>query len=301
MHKIFFLISSILFSLSLQAQELVCNVSVNSDKATQTDPKVFKTLETSIFEFMNTRKWTDDVFKPEERIVCQILITINEVDTKKSNKYYASAAVVSRRPVFGSDYNSTLINFQDKDFEFTYEEYQPLEFNENQFTTNLTSMLAFYAYIIIGMDYDSFGQKGGDKYFLKAETIVNQASNREEKGWKSYDGTRNRYWLIDNLLDPKFGGYRDAFYQYHRQGLDMLSADQIKPVSAVTKSLQTLDNINRTQPNSMIMQLFFSAKSDELLGLYGNAAPAEKAKAVTMLMRLDPVNADSYQELLSGK
>lgn len=301
MHKIFFLITSILFSLQVQAQELICNVSVNSDKATQTDPKVFKTLETSIFEFMNTRKWTDDVYKPEERIVCQILITINEVDDKKSSKYYASAAVVSRRPVFGSDYNSTLINFQDKDFEFTYEEYQPLEFNENQFTTNLTSMLAFYAYIIIGMDYDSFGQKGGDKYFLKAETIVNQASNREEKGWKSYDGTRNRYWLIDNLLDPKFGGYRDAFYQYHRQGLDMLSADQIKPVSAITKSLQTLDNINRTQPNSMIMQLFFSAKSDELLGLYGNAAPAEKAKAVTMLMRLDPVNADSYQELLSGK
>lgn len=301
MHKIFFLISSILFSLQVQAQELICNVSVNSDKATQTDPKVFKTLETSIFEFMNTRKWTDDVYKPEERIVCQILITINAVDDKKSSKYYASAAVVSRRPVFGSDYNSTLINFQDKDFEFTYEEYQPLEFNENQFTTNLTSMLAFYAYIIIGMDYDSFGQKGGDKYFVKAETIVNQASNREEKGWKSYDGTRNRYWLIDNLLDPKFGGYRDAFYQYHRQGLDMLSADQIKPVSAITKSLQTLDNINRTQPNSMIMQLFFSAKSDELLGLYGNAAPAEKAKAVTMLMRLDPVNADSYQELLSGK
>lgn len=301
MPKIFFLISSILFSLSVQAQELICNVSVNSDKATQTDPKVFKTLETSIFEFMNTRKWTDDVYKPEERIVCQILITINAVDDKKSSKYYASAAVVSRRPVFGSDYNSTLINFQDKDFEFTYEEYQPLEFNENQFTTNLTSMLAFYAYIIIGMDYDSFGQKGGDKYFLKAETIVNQASNREEKGWKSYDGTRNRYWLIDNLLDPKFGGYRDAFYQYHRQGLDMLSADQIKPVSAITKSLQTLDNINRTQPNSMIMQLFFSAKSDELIGLYGNAAPAEKAKAVTMLMRLDPVNADSYQELLSGK
>lgn len=301
MHKIFILFTAIIFSFTVEAQELICNVSVNSDKATQTDPKVFKTLETSIFEFMNTRKWTDDVYKPEERIVCQILITINSVDDKKSNKYYASAAVVSRRPVFGSDYNSTLINFQDKDFEFTYEEYQPLEYNENQFTSNLTSMLAFYAYIIIGMDYDSFGLKGGDKYFAKAETIVNQASNREEKGWKSYDGTRNRYWLIDNLMDPKFGGYRDAFYQYHRQGLDLMSSDQIKPVNSITKSLQTLDNINRTQPNSMIMQLFFSAKSDELLGLYSKATPAEKSKAVTMLMRLDPVNADSYQELLSGK
>ncbi len=301
MHKIKILLICILFAVSGKAQELNCLVTINAEKATQTDAKIFATLQTSIFEFMNTRKWTDEVYKPEERIECQILITINAQDDKNRDKFFATAAVVSRRPVFGSDYNSTIMNFQDKDFEFQYAEYQPLEFNENQFTTNITAMLAFYAYIIIGMDNDSFGQRNGDKYFLKAQTIVNQASNREEKGWKSYDGTRSRYWLIDNIMDPKFSGFRDAFYQYHRQGLDLMYNDQIKPVSTITKAIQTLDNINRTQPNSMIMQLFFSAKSDELLGIYSKAQPVEKSKAVTMLMRLDPVNADSYQGLLTGK
>ncbi len=299
MRNFFFLLLASVISVNLFAQELNCSVTVNAEKVTQTDPKIFKTLETSIFEFMSTRKWTDDVFKAEERIDCQILITITE--ELSSDKFKAQTSIVSRRPVYGSDYNSTLLNFADKDFEFQYAEYQPLDYNENQFTNNLTSMLAFYAYMIIGADYDSFEQKGGDKYFQKAQTIVNQAANSDAKGWKSYDGTRNRYWLANNYTDPKYAVFRDAFYQYHRQGLDYLYNDQVKPIAVITKSLQTLDNLNRTQPNSMIMQLFFSAKSDEILGLYSKAAPAEKAKAVSYLTRLDPVNADAYQELLTGK
>ncbi len=280
-------------------QDLNCAVTVNAEKVTQTDPKIFKTLEISIFEFMNTRKWSDDVIKAEERIECQILITITE--EVASGKFKAQCNIVSRRPVYGSDYNSTLLNFQDKDFEFLYAEYQPLEFNENQYASNLTAMLAYYAYLVMGLDYDSFSLKGGDKYFLKAQSIVNQASNSDSKGWKSYDGTRNRYWYVNNILDPKFGAMRDATYQYHRQGLDQMYNDQVKPITVITKALQTLDNINRTQPNSMILQLFFGAKSDELLGIYSKAPPAEKAKAVSYLTRLDPLNADSYQQLLTGK
>ncbi|MEZ5014254.1 MAG: DUF4835 family protein [Chitinophagales bacterium] len=283
---------------TVQAQELNCAVTINTDKVTQTDPKIFRTLETSITEFMNQRKWTDDIYQPEERIVCQMLISITE--ELASDKFKATCSIISRRPVYGSDYNSTLLNFQDKDFEFNYSEYQSLDYNENQYMSNLTSMLAYYANIIIGMDYDSYAQKGGDKYFVRAQTIVNQASNVDFKGWKSYDGTRNRYWLIDNILDPKFSAMRDAFYNYHRQGLDYLYNDQIKPITTITRALQTLDNINRTQPNSMIMQLFFSAKSDELLGLYSKAVPTEKAKAVSYLVRLDPVHADEYQALLTG-
>lgn len=298
MRKILFIHIIVLFAFNASAQELNCIVTVNAEKVTQTDPKIFKTLETSIFEFMNSRKWSDDIFKPEERIDCQILISITE--ELSSDKFRAQTSIVSRRPVFGSDYNTTLLNFQDKDFEFNYSEYQPLEFNENQFTNNLTAMLAYYAYLIIGLDYDSYSQKGGDKYFLKAQSIVNQASNSDAKGWKSYDGTRNRYWYVTNLLDPKFSIMRDGFYQYHRQGLDNMSTDQIKPVSSITKALQTFDNLNRTQPNSMIMQLFFSAKSDELMGIYSKALPAEKAKGVSYLIRLDPLNADGYQELLTG-
>ena len=299
MRKIILLLLLTGVGLSMFGQDLNCVVTVNAEKVTQTDPKIFKTLETSIFEFMNTRKWSDDIFKPEERIECQILITITE--ELSSDKFKAQASVVSRRPVDGSDYNSTLLNFVDKDFEFNYAEYQPLEYNDNQYTSNLTAMLAYYAYMIIGLDYDSFAQKGGDKYFLKAQTIVNQASNSDSKGWKSFDGTRNRYWYVTNILDPKFAGIRDAIYQYHRQGLDQMYNDQTKPITIVTKALQTLDNTNRTSPNSMFVQLFFSAKSDELLGLYSKATPAEKSKAVSYLTRLDPVNADNYQELLTGK
>ena len=183
MRKIFIILSFVFFGSQLFAQEINCAVTINAEKVTQTDPKIFKTLETAIFEFMNTRKWTDDVFLPEERIECQILISITE--ELSSDRFRAQTSIVSRRPVFGSDYNSTLFNFQDKDFEFIYSEYQPLEFNENQYTNNLTAMLAYYAYIIIGLDYDSFALKGGDKYFLKAQTIVNQASNSDFKGWKS--------------------------------------------------------------------------------------------------------------------
>ena len=299
MRKIISILSFVFFGSQLFAQEINCAVTINAEKVTQTDPKIFKTLETAIFEFMNTRKWTDDVFLPEERIECQILISITE--ELSSDRFRAQTSIVSRRPIYGSDYNSTLFNFQDKDFEFIYSEYQPLEYNENQYTNNLTAMLAYYAYIIIGLDYDSFALKGGDKYFLKAQTIVNQASNSDFKGWKSYDGTRNRYWYINNLMDAKFSVVRDVFYQYHRQGLENMYNDQIKPVSTITKALQTLDNVNRTQPNSMVMQLFFSAKSDELLGIYSKAPPAEKAKGISYLIRLDPVNADSYQELLTGK
>lgn len=299
MRKLLLILIAMLTAGYLQAQELNCAVTVNADQITQTDRRIFKTLETSIYEFINTRKWTDDNFQPDERIECQILITVSE--EVSSGKYRGQASIVSRRPVYGSDYNSTLLNFQDKDFEFSYTEYQPLEFNENMFSSNLTQMLAYYVYIIIGMDYDSFSQRGGDKYFLKAQTLVNQASNADAKGWKSFDGSRNRFWLINNIMDPSFSAMRDAFYQYHRQGLDIFYNDQTKPVTVITKSLQTLDNVNRITPNSMIIQLFFSAKSDEILGIYSKATPSEKAKAVSYLTRLDPVNADAYQELLSGK
>jgi hypothetical protein len=280
------------------AQELNCGVTINTQQLKTTDPKVFTTLQTSITEFMNTRKWTSDVFLPEEKIDCEIVLTITE--EVASDRFKAQASIISRRPVFGTDYNTVMLNTVDKDWEFQYVEYQALEFNEAVFLNNLTSMLAFYAYIIIGLDYDSFTKKGGDIYYQKAYTIVSQASNREESGWKSFDGNRNRYWLVNNITDPRFAGMRDVYYQYHRLGLDRLSEDKVKPIEAITKSLQTMDNMNRSQPNSMIIQLFFSAKSTEVQGLYSKALPNEKSKAVSYLMRLDPLNAEKYQALLSG-
>jgi hypothetical protein len=298
MRKFFIILFFLLGSGALFAQELNCGVTINTQQLKTTDPKVFTTLQTSITEFMNTRKWTSDVFQPEEKIDCEIVITITE--EVASDRFKAQASIISRRPVFGTDYNTVMLNTIDKDWEFQYVEYQALEFNEALFMNNLTSMLAYYAYIIIGLDYDSFTKKGGDIYYQKAYTIVSQASNREEAGWKSFDGNRNRYWLVNNITDPRFAGMRDVYYQYHRLGLDRLSEDRVKPLEAITKSLQTMDNINRSQPNSMIIQLFFSAKSTEVQGLYSKALPNEKSKAVSYLMRLDPLNAEKYQALLSG-
>ena len=299
MHRLLVFCCLLFISTGLMAQELSCGVSINTQQLKTTDPKVFRTLETAITEFMNTRKWTPDSFQPEERIECEFIITI--VEELSSDKFRAQVSIVSRRPVYGTDYNTTLLNTVDKDWEFQYVEYQPLEFNEAAFISNLTSMLAYYAYIIIGMDYDTFSPKGGETYYQKAYTIVSQASNREERGWKSFEGNRNRYWLINNLTDPRYAAIRDVAYKYHRLALDKMSEDQPKPVGEVTKALQALDNINRAQPNSMVVQLFFAAKSDEIAGIYSKALPAERTKAVCYLLRLDPLNTEKYQALLSGK
>ena len=289
----------ILASLHISAQELNCVVSINTQQLKTTDPKVFRTLETAITEFMNTRKWTSDVFLAEERIECEFIITITEEIS--SDRFRGQVSIISRRPVYGTDYNSVILNTVDKDWEFQYVEYQPLEFNEAAFISNLTSMLAYYAYVIIGMDYDTFSLKGGETFYQKAYTIVSQASNREERGWKSFEGNRNRYWLINNLTDPRYANIRTVYYKYHRLALDKMSEDQAKPITEVTKVLQLMDNLNRAQPNSMIVQLFFSAKSDEIAGIYSNAIPNERNKAVSYLLRLDPLNTEKYQALLTGK
>lgn len=289
------LICSAQFSI---AQELRCGITINTQQLTTTDVKVFKTLETAIREFMNNRRWTDDIFLPEEKIDCELIITVTE--EQSAGRYKAQASIISRRPVFGTDYNSTVVNTVDKDFEFAYTEYEPLDFNENTFQSNLTSMLAFYAYMIIGMDYDTFSDKGGEKYFQKAFSIVTQATSREEKGWKAYDGTRNRYWLINNILDVKYAGLRDVYYSYHRQALDQMSEKPADAVKVVLGNLQSIDNINKSNPNSMYVQLFFTAKSDELVGIFSQAIPQDRAKAANYLMKLDPVNIQKYQSLVGG-
>ena len=196
---------------ALQAQELQCGVNVSAPQLRVADPKIFKTLETAIYEFMNNRTWTGDKFKAEEKIRCEINITIT--DELSIDRFRAQVAIQSSRPLYNSDYQTVTFNWVDKDWEFSYVEYQPLEFNENIVLNNLTSMLAYYAYIIIGLDYDSFALNGGTTYLQKAQKIVNNSQNACEKGWKPYDGIRNRYWLTDNLMNPRFAGYREAFYK----------------------------------------------------------------------------------------
>lgn len=282
--------------LPAKAQELQCEVSVLTPGIQIADPAIFNTLETAIFEFINNRKWTDDDFQPDEKIQCTIVLSITE--ELGNDRYRGNATIQSSRPVYNSDYQTLLFNFNDRDWEFQYVQFQPIEFQDNIFLNNLSALLAFYAYTVIGFDYDSFADKGGNPYFLKAQNIVTLAQNTSEKGWKSFENLRNRYWLIENLLNPRFKNFRSAYYNYHMNGLDRMYDDRNLATETITSTLQILNSINQQNPNSMIIQLFFNAKSEELLNIYADVPKTQKANAINLLTRLDAGNADEYQKLM---
>lgn len=279
-----------------QAQELQCQVSVLTPGIQIADPAIFSTLETAMFEFINNRKWTDDNFNPDEKIECTLILSITE--ELGNDRYRGNATIQSSRPVYNSDYQTLLFNFNDRDWEFSYVQFQPIEFQDNIFLNNLSALLAYYAYAVIGFDYESFAERGGNPYFLKAQNIVTLAQNTSEKGWKSFENLRNRYWLIENLLNPRFKNFRSAFYNYHLNGLDRMYENRDLATETITSTLQILNSINQQNPNSMIIQLFFNAKSQELQNIFSDVPKAQKTTAVNLLMRMDAGNADEYQKLL---
>jgi hypothetical protein len=298
---IFFII--ILFTVSVtQAQELNCHVQVITAQIQVPDPTVFTALQKSIFDFMNTRRWTADNFQAQERIPCNMVVSITKIDA--NNVYEAELTVQSSRTAFRSSYNTTMLNYADGDFKFQYIQYQPLNYTDNTFTNNLSSMLAFYAYIMIGLDYDSFSAHGGDPYFQKAQSIVNTAQNagevetQSEKGWKAFESTRNRYWIAENLVDNKYDALRQVYYKYHRLGLDEMYDNTDDGRANIMDCLTQLKSMNDDNPNSMMLQLFFNAKSKELVQIFAQGLPDEKTNATTILTALDPTNATNYQTIL---
>ena len=299
MTRIFTLIW-LLVSIGIQgiAQELNCTVSVMSPQIQNTEKRIFETLQKDIREFMNSTKWTNDNFGLEERIECSILITVTE--KIGNDKFKATMQVQSSRPAFKTSYNSVMLNVNDKDFTFQYLESQPLQFQENQHIDNLTSTLAYYAYMIIGVDYDSFSPKGGEPYFQKAMGIVNNAQSEPERGWKAFEGSKNRYWLIENMLNARYEDYRGVIYKYHREGLDMMQTDVNTGRQAITDCLKPLKSIRMDQPNSYLMSVFFTAKVDELINIFKEAFPDVKTKAANDLMQMDPANANKYQAIVKG-
>lgn len=288
-----------LFGTQLLAQELNCSVQVLSQQVQGTDKRVFETLRTSIFEFMNNTKWTSDAFKNDERIECSIMINIS--DRVSTDEFKAAIQIQSRRPIYKASYNSVLCNYNDNEFQFKYLEYQPLEFSETMSSSNLTSVLAYYAYMIIGMDYDSFSLNGGSKYFQKAQTVVNNAQNLPEKGWKAYENTKNRYWLVENMIDPVFAPLRECVYQYHLKGLDAMVENKDIGREAIIKSIELLQKVHSSKPASFNMQVFFNAKADELVNIFSQAFPEEKSKIVNILNEIDAANTTKYQKILSAK
>ena len=294
----------LLFVSAANAQELRANVSVQPGPklSSSTDRKVLTTLQGALSEFINNRRWTEDAFTPAERIECNFLLNIT--DALGNNTYKATLTIQATRPVYNASYTSSLLNTQDVNLVFKYVEFQPLEFNEQRIVgndplvSNLTATVAYYIYIVLGLDYDSFSLRGGDPYFKKALNIVNNAPDgRDIAGWKAFEGNRNRYWLQDNLLNVKFSRFHDVMYQYHRLGLDRMYEDVKEGRAAIMNCLNMLMAIHEDVPNSMLMQVFFNAKNNELLKIFAGAPPQEKARAAQMMAQLDVPNANKYQQL----
>ena len=302
MRNIFFVIIIFSFSNVINAQELRARINVLSNRVGgNVDKKTFQTLQTALNNFINNRKWTTDNFSPEEKIDCSFLLNLES--TNDANVYKASLTIQSARPVFNSSYVSPKINFQDNEIVFKYSEFQQMEFNENRvagtdaLASNLTAVIAYYIDIIVGLDYDSFSARGGDIYFQKAQNIVNNAPDgRNISGWKAFDGTRNRYWLVENLLNSRYTLIHDAYYRFYRTGMDKLYEDEIVSRNEILNVLSLLNNFNTDNPNTMILQFFFQGKTQELIKIFSKASPQEKVKALELLQKLDISNASKYKE-----
>jgi hypothetical protein len=285
-----------LINLSGMAQELRCNVQVLSSQIQGTNKQVFKTLQEDIYEFMNNRIWTEDQFANEERIECKVLINLQ---SHSGDQFSGSMTVSSRRPVYNSSYNTTLFNYKDNDIQFRYLEDEPLEFDINNFRSNLTSILAYYAYIIIGMDYDSFELMGGTPYFQRAQQIVSNAQNAKSSGWKAFESRRNRYWLVENILNNEYEEVRQFLYQYHRQGLDKMHDNVAQARAEISESLELLQEVHREEPDPYMfyMKLVIEAKSNEFVNVYSESPVTESERVYNILAEIDPSHSEKYKQI----
>ena len=287
------------FAFDAIGQELNCTVSLsNTGQVKNRTEEIYNNMRTAIEDFMNSTVWTADKFGAIEKIDCSIAINVTE--ETGTNSYTAEAVIQSSRPVFNSSYSTTIFYMKDADFSFSYADGEPLIFNEGAYTSKITSMLAFYAYLILGMDYDSYSLKGGTKYFNEAQQIVMLAQSSSSPGWKSKEaGKRNRFWLVDNVLHQLFEPLRDCFYQYHRKGIDVLFENKETGRQAIYNAINLLSTVIRNRPNSINTQSFVQAKSNELKNLSIDADKNSKTKIVNLLKRIDPANSSKYQEILN--
>ena len=279
-----------------QAQELNCTVSVIAPQVSNVDASRFEALEDGIREFMNGRRWTEDNFEFEERIECTLQITINEAIG--STVFKGSMQVQSSRPVFNSDYNTSVFLVNDGDIQFEWLDNSNILFNRGQHRDNLSSLLAYYAYMMIGMDYDTFSLEGGTPHFLQAQAIVANAQNAGEPGWQARQSKQNRYWLIENHLSQTFRPVRNCLYNYHRKGLDLLHSDVEGARLSMADALIDMRSTNRIRPGSYNIQIFFLAKSDEIINVFAPAPDVEKTRLLPILKQLDPGNIQSYDQRL---
>lgn len=289
MRKILFLL--LLIAGSVQAQELNCTVKINFDRITNANTQIFKTLERSLTEFVNKTRWTNQTFGENERIESTMFINVSAYN---SDQFSASIQVQSSRPAFNSTYSSPIFNFNDKDFNFRYVEFENLIFNPNSYDSNLVSVIAFYSYIIMGLDADSFSPKGGTPYFELAQNVAILAQQGGSKGWNQSDGNISRYFLINDLMSNTFAPYREALYQYHSTGIDVMSDDLKKGKENIKNSIKTLAQIYELRPNALLTRVFFDAKSDEIVSIYTGGPSIGIADLVENLNRISPLNSSKW-------
>ena len=287
------LVSS-LFCLSAFSQELNCRLEINTDQIEGTNKDVYNTLQSSLTEYINSHKWTDAIFTNEERIDVNFILTLTSASGSSMS---GNLQIQASRPVYNSSYNTTLFNFKDNNFQFDYSQYDRLEFNDNNYESNLMSIMAFYCYVIIGLDFDSFSRNGGAKYFEKAEVVANLARTSNDEGWTAFASDNNRYALISNYRDNSLAALHEVIYEYHRLGLDVMSQNVENGKSQILSSLPALQTMNTAKPFSVALQLFAEAKMNELVDMFRNSSAADKKKVYDILSAVLPTQTSKLSDL----
>jgi len=284
-----------MLSKSILAQEFLCNVQIQTPRIEGVDRSVFDAMRTSIFEFMNNRKWTNYNFKIEERIECTMILTITEAIS--TDEFKAKINLVLERPIYGTDYKSVVINLVDNDVRFRYIPYQPMEFIESSYTNNFTSILGFYAFLMLGLDFDTYSKEAGTQFYEKALATATAAQSGSESGWQPFEGPKNRYQLIEGLLNSSYKQIRTFLYEYHRTGLDLMSKDKTKGRENISKTLENLKLVYDKRPGLYLLQVVTEAKRDEIINIFKEASPAEKTNMITIMKEVDPANGSRYLQV----
>lgn len=300
MRKFILSIISVLFVVFVSAQELKCTVTINSQQIQGSEKSVFQKMQQVLNEFMNQTKWTEDVFGVNEKIECSFLLNLSE--RVGTDIFKGTLQIQAKRPVYNTNYSTTIFSHMDKNINFKFEQFQNLQFSETSYQSELTSLFGFYAYYILGLDYDSFSMEGGSEYFRKALAVVNAAQASESQGWKAQEkSNENRYWLIDNTLNSRFKQMRKTYYEYHRLGLDVMSEDVINGRRQIMTSLTDLDKVHSRVPNSFNMNVFFTAKAPEIVNIFTEADQQEKTTLVPVLNRINAANIQQYSKITNKK
>ena len=279
-------------------QELNCRVTINSQQVQVTERRVFDEMEREFTNFMNDRKWSDDRFENQEKIRCMIQITLE--GSPDVNRYTAALQAISVRPVYGTNYETTVINFADRDVDFEYTESMPMNFNETSFQSNITSILGFYAYILLAYDYDTFSAKGGEDYYVRAWQVVTAAQTSGFSGWNQFNSVRNRYWWVQNSLDQVMQPFREALYEYHIQGLDIMAEKPEEARANILEAIKKIGQVNDSKPRSILVIGFLDAKADELVRVFSEGDMTIRRQAYELLRNLEPSKADMFSDIIKN-